>query len=82
MGQKIETLILEILELTLLAVTLPIKEDKSKALRKISLKVDLLKILIRLANQIKVVDNKKYLRLEEALLGIGKMAGGWLRSLQ
>lgn len=80
LGQKINDLILEILELIFLAVSLS-KEEKSKILQKASLKIDLLKILIRLAKEIKTLDNKKYIQLQQELQEIGKMTGGWLRSL-
>ena len=81
LGQKIENLILEVLELILFAVSSPAKE-KFLTLQKASLKIDLLKILIRLVKDIKALDNKKYIRLQEELQEIGKMVGGWLRSLR
>lgn len=81
LGQKIESLILELLELILLAVSLPSRE-KTGVLQRASLKIDLLKILIRLAKDIKAIDDKKYIRLEEELQEIGKMTGGWIRSLK
>jgi len=50
-------------------------------LQKASLKIDLLKILIRLAKEVKALDNKKYIQLQQELQEIGKMIGGWIRSL-
>jgi len=41
-----------------------------------------LKILIRLAEDIKALPTKKYLYLEELLQEIGKMLGGWIRSIR
>lgn len=80
LGFKIENLILEILELTLTAVYLP-KFRKIESVQKISDKIDFLKHLVRLAHEIKAVSLKKYLILEEKILIIGKMCGGWLKSL-
>lgn len=43
--------------------------------------LDLLKLLIRLARDIKAIKQSQYLLLEERLQEVGKMLGGWLRSL-
>lgn len=43
---------------------------------------DLLKILIRLAKDVQALDNKKYIELEQALQEIGRMLGGWKRSVK
>ena len=44
--------------------------------------VDLLKILIRMAKDLQAIDTKKYLKLEGTLQEIGRMLGGWKRSIQ
>ncbi len=54
---------------------LPILEDSIVSL-------DLLKILIRLAKDVQALDNKKYIHLEQNLLEIGRMLGGWKKSLK
>jgi hypothetical protein len=81
LGQKIENLILDVFELIFLAANSR-KEEKSNILQKTSLKIDLLKILIRLAKEIRALDIKKYIQLEQELQEIGKMLGGWMRSLK
>ena len=81
MGRKIENLILDSLELIFSAATAE-TEEKRKLLKKASLNVDLLKILIRLCKEVKVLDDKKYLKLQEELQEIGKMTGGWLKSIK
>ena len=43
---------------------------------------DLLKIFIRMAKDTHALDTKKYIKLEEALQEIGRMLGGWKRSIQ
>jgi len=55
------------------------KQEKLSFLKEIDTKVNLLKTLIRLAYEIKSIDNKKYLILQEKLQEIGKMIGGWIR---
>lgn len=79
LGQKIENTVLKILELALSAAYLP-KYKKHEIIKKASDKNDLLKYLIRLAYEIKCVNDKKYLHLEEKVIEIGKMIGGWMKS--
>jgi hypothetical protein len=45
-------------------------------------KIDLIKLLLQLAWEIKDLDNKKYAHLAEKFAEIGKMLGGWKRQLQ
>lgn len=78
LGQKIENLTLDILEISLKTVYSP-KQEKLSLLKEVDTKINLLKMLIRLANEIKVLDNKKYLISQEKLQEIGKMIGGWIR---
>src|SRR3989344_125619 len=79
LGQKVETVILEILEL-LLSASYSDRQTKHILLKKASEKVDLLKYLIRIAFEIKALNLKMYINLEENILIIGKMLGGWIRS--
>ena len=80
LGRKIDSLILEIIELIFLALNSE-KKEKTIILRKASLKIDLLKIVIRLAKETKALDNKKYILLQKELQEIGKMLGGWIRAI-
>lgn len=73
-----DNLTLEIFEL-ISQIPLYPKEQKMEILIKMSSKIDLLKILLRLANVNKSLSTKSYLSLQESLQEIGKMAGGWLR---
>lgn len=77
--QKCENLILEILEGILLASQAP-KINKFSILEKVSLKVNILRIFFRLAKDVRAIDQKKYLLLEEVLDEIGRMLGGWIKS--
>lgn len=80
LGQKIENTTLEILELTLQAAYLP-KYRKIETIRKAGDKTDLLKYLLRLAYNAGAMNLKKYLLLEEKAIEIGKMFGGWIKSV-
>jgi len=81
LGQKIDNLILDTVESIFLAINFQ-KEERCIALQKASSKIDLLKILIRLAKEVKAIDDKKYVQLQKELQEIGKMIGGWIRSLR
>lgn len=78
LGQKLDYISLEIFEL-ISQIPLYPKDQKQEILIKISSKIDLLKILLRLAHENKSINIKSYLSLQENLQEIGKMAGGWLR---
>ena len=78
LGQKIENTILDILELSLKTVYSS-KQEKLLLLKEIDVKVNLLKTLIKLVNEIRSLDDKKYLILQEKLQEIGRMIGGWIR---
>ena len=54
---------------------------KNEYIRNASNKNDLLKYLIRLAYETKSINDKKYLLLEEKAIEIGKMIGGWIKSI-
>lgn len=77
LGQKLDNLTLEIFELLF---SIPTSSNKIFSLQQISIKLDLLKILLRLAKDSLAIRDKKYLELQSILQEIGKMLGGWIRS--
>lgn len=77
--QKCETVLLETLENILLASQMP-KNEKLPILEKSSVKLNLFRVFIRLTKEVKVIDNKKYLLLQESTDEIGRMLGGWIKS--
>jgi len=80
-GAKIQNTCLELLE-NLLAASHTNKQNKVKFLAKAAIKLDLLKILLRLSEDTKTLQTKKYLVLSEKLQEIGRMLGGWIKSLK
>lgn len=80
LGQTLQTKSLQLLESLLLASRLS-GEDKKNLLLQANSQLDLLKLLIRLGTGVKAINQKKYILLESALQEIGRMLGGWLRSL-
>lgn len=80
-GQKIGQTTLDLLEY-LIGATYATKEKKSPYLNQAAVKLDLLKLLIRLSQNTEAISTKQYLFLEEMLQETGKMLGGWIRSLK
>jgi hypothetical protein len=56
-------------------------EDRLQSLYQISNKLDLLKVLIRLAKETRTIDTKEYLVIQEIIQEVGKMIGGWIKSV-
>ena len=81
LGKRCEDHIIVFIERILIAAGLP-KENKLKILLEANAKFDVLKVLFRVGRELKILDNKKYLSLEGRVQDIGKMLGGWIRSLR
>ena len=79
LGLRCENVILDLLEAITEASQIS-KSGKLPILQKASLKLDQAKMFIRLAKDLKILDNKKYLTLESHLQEIGRMLGGWIKS--
>ena len=79
--QRCENLVLDILEGILRASQLP-KNKKTPVLEETSFKLNFLRIFLRLSKEVKMLDNKKYILLQESIDEIGRMLGGWLRSIR
>ncbi len=77
---KTEDALLEIIESILKVSRLP-KNEKLKDLRNIDSMLDMLRIFMRLLKDTKALDNKKYILIEKEIDEIGRMLGGWIRSL-
>jgi len=56
-------------------------EERTKSLYALSNKLDLLKVLIRLAKDIHTIDNAKYQEIQGMIQEIGRMIGGWIKSV-
>jgi hypothetical protein len=79
--QRCESSILDILE-GILLVSQVQKAEKLSILEKTSTKLNLLRIFIRLMKEIKAIDNKKYTTIETMIDEIGRMLGGWIKSMR
>ncbi|MBN1258418.1 four helix bundle protein [Candidatus Peregrinibacteria bacterium] len=81
LGSKIDNFFLETIEFILISANSQATE-KAVFLGKASGKLDLLKFFLQIAWEIKALDNKKYLRLSECLVEIGRMLGGWIKQMK
>lgn len=80
LGSKIDSLFLETIE-NIIKARYSDKIEKQIFLKRASVKLDLLKFFLQIAWDIKSLDNKKYIRISEKLNEVGKMLGGWIKSL-
>jgi hypothetical protein len=81
LGAKIDSLFLEVIE-GIIRASISDKLEKLISLKNVSVKLDLLKFFLQISWEIKSLDNKKYIKLSEKLSEIGKMLGGWIKSLK
>ncbi len=79
LGQRGENALLDLLE-AIIQASQTSKTDKLPILQKASIKLDQMKVFVRLYKDLKILDSKKYLSLESNLQEIGKMLGGWIKS--
>ena len=76
LGQRIDTLFIEIIEAVATASFL-VRQEKIPYVRRTIQNLDTLKILLMVLWETKTLDNKKYIALSAPLDEIGKMLGGW-----
>ncbi len=71
---------LEVMNL-IIAASFEVKPDKLFLLNSARIKIEILKRLIRIAFELDIIENKKYLDLEANLQEISKMTNGWIKYL-
>ena len=81
LGEKTQRAALDLIEL-LINAGYQEKSRKNNPLNEAAIKLDLIKILVRLGKDLKAVPTNKYLSLEEKLQEIGRMLGGWIKSFK
>ncbi|MEI6378567.1 MAG: four helix bundle protein [Candidatus Falkowbacteria bacterium] len=81
LGEKIETNILEAIELIIFGNTQP-KNFKDTYLLKASAKIEVLKIFFRLAMDNGFINETQYFKTINFLQEISKMLGGWIKYLR
>lgn len=78
--EKSEEVIINVLESFLEAGYMK-GTGKAVVLEKASVKLNVLRFFIRNLKDLKSIDSKKYIILQEMIDEIGRMLGGWIRSV-
>ncbi|MBF8262705.1 MAG: hypothetical protein HW387_370 [Parachlamydiales bacterium] len=78
--QKCENTTLALLE-ALIETSHRKGEDRVQSLFIISNKLDLLKVLVRLAKDTRIIGDPQYIEIQKNIQEIGKMIGGWIKSV-
>ena len=78
---KIENACLEIINLTLLA-SLESNPNKLPPLNSARIKIEILKRLFRITNELNIIETKRYIDIELSLQEISKMTNGWIKYLK
>lgn len=79
--EKAERVILDLIE-SIYYAGYTSSGSKLALLEKASAKLNLLRLLVRLMKDTKTLDLKKYTLLQQIIDEIGRMLGGWLRSIK
>ncbi len=79
--QKCENSVIDMLDCLLLAAQLP-KRQKLLEMEKLSRQLNILRVFLRVAKEVKTIDNKKYVNLQMIIDEIGRMLGGWIKSVK
>ena len=79
-GNRIQNLVSDILELLIEAYYGPRPERKSKLLS-VNIKLEKLRFFIRLCYESNYISSRQYRLILEQLQEIGRMTGGWIKTL-
>lgn len=78
LGEKIDRLFTDCLEIALLASYRP-REKKLELIEQLNAKFDTLKFFIKLLWEIKEIDTNKMTAISIPLTEVGRMIGGWIK---
>ena len=81
LADRIDVIFIQILELLFVA-SYQNKTDKLPTISGAVRKTDILKFLLRIAWEVRALDDKKYTALSEKSDELGRMIGGWKRGLE
>ncbi len=79
-GDRMQSLNAELLEMLIEAYYLP-KSQKKAILRKVNIKIEKMRYYLRLCYDLGYYSSRKYHAMLEQLNEIGRMTGGWLKSI-
>ena len=79
-GERCEETALEILR-DVAQATYATSERKRSLLIQTKRNIDMAKIYLRLGSDLRILDQKKYVLRQDELQELGKMVGGWVKSI-
>lgn len=77
--QRSQTTCLDILQ-RLIAIGYQAPEERAEWLLRIAPLVDMLRVFLRLSFDVRAINQKKYIALQEMIDEVGRMLGGWIKS--
>lgn len=80
-GDRLQTMAADLLELSIEAYYAP-RNEKRRLLLKINILLEKMRHFFRLGYELGLYNSKKYEHFAQQLNEIGKMIGGWLKSLK
>ena len=81
-GTRIQNHLSDVMELLLAAYYSGLSQEKREKLRSVNLKLEMLRHYIRLCYDLGYFDSRKLKTINEQINEIGRMTGGWLKSLK
>lgn len=75
---KIESICLDALGLSIEAALLS-RQRKTVTLEMLKIKIELLKQLVRIAHEMRIIEQRRYIALSADLVEASKMVSGWLK---
>ena len=79
--ERSESALLDVIE-SIMQASGEHKKEKLPTLDRASFKLNMLRVFIRLMKDVKTIDGKKYMTLEASIDEMGRMLGGWIRSVK
>ena len=80
-GERIQVLICDLIELYIEAYYLPPSEKKAK-LNIANISLEKIRYYVRLGNDLGFYGSGKYKQISEQIQELGRMTGGWIKSLE
>jgi hypothetical protein len=80
LGDRLQTMASDILELLIEAVYMPTSQKKAR-LNKVNILLEKMRHFVRLGFELGYYNSKRYHFISEKLNEIGRMTGGWIKSL-
>jgi len=81
LADRIQTKTLEVLEYLIEGYYRP-HPEKIEPLRKVNLELEKLRYLVRLSHDLRLFSHQKYGVISEKVNEVGRIVGGWIKSLQ